>query len=101
MRLIYSDLPLDQQQKPESKVLVTLALAELNKAVAMGAQAPEVFDDLGALLQFSGQVKEAITAYSKGLELSALATLRAVPGVHRSARARLRRPQRSFPSVPC
>jgi tetratricopeptide (TPR) repeat protein len=69
LRLLYSELPLEQRQQPSSQALATLALTQLEEAVKGGAQAAEVFDDLGAMLEFKLQLKEAIAAYGQGLEL--------------------------------
>ena len=45
-----------------------VALSELMKAISLGGRAPQLFDDTGAMLEHAGRVKEAVLAYSKGLE---------------------------------
>jgi tetratricopeptide (TPR) repeat protein len=47
-----------------------LGLADLDEAVRKGASSVELFDDLGATLETAGKTKEAVLAYSKGLELN-------------------------------
>ena len=72
LRLWHADLPIQKRGEAEGKGLALLAVAELLKAAAMGAPAPEVYDNLGAMLEHYGKGKEAQEAYNKGLELSAL-----------------------------
>jgi tetratricopeptide (TPR) repeat protein len=47
---------------------VALALADLDEALRLGLRSADLFDDLGALLEQAGRVKEAIQAYSNGLK---------------------------------
>jgi tetratricopeptide (TPR) repeat protein len=48
---------------------VALALADLDEALRLGARSADFFDDLGALLEQTGRIKEAIQAYTNGLKL--------------------------------
>jgi tetratricopeptide (TPR) repeat protein/tRNA A-37 threonylcarbamoyl transferase component Bud32 len=47
-----------------------LAVTELEHAVQMGSKSPSVFDDLGATLEQCGRVQDAVSAYTRGLELA-------------------------------
>ena len=66
----YQQLPLDKRRQPSGMALLSLSIAELGRAVSLGGRAHDLFDDLGAMLEHTGQLKQAILAYSKGLELA-------------------------------
>ena len=70
LRLLYSELPSDVRQKPSGQALAMQALIQLEAAVKQGARSAAVFDDLGAMLELTGKVPEAVAAYGKGLELA-------------------------------
>ncbi len=70
LRYLYAELPPEKRKATAGKAMLTLAVAELNEAVKLGAQEAEVFNDLGAMLELTGQVDEAILAYSNGLKLA-------------------------------
>jgi tetratricopeptide (TPR) repeat protein len=53
--------------RPKASVL---ALGELQQAVKRGGHSAELFDDLGAVRESLGQPKQAIDAYSRGLEVA-------------------------------
>ena len=70
LRYLYLELPQDQREKPSGRELVTLAVAELNKAVALGGSDTRLYDDLGTMLFHAGQVNEALDAFGKALALN-------------------------------
>jgi tetratricopeptide (TPR) repeat protein len=68
LRLLYADLPPEQRRQPSARALAVLAVAELQKAVKKGGRAAQVFDDLGAMLELSGSVDQAVAAYNEGVK---------------------------------
>jgi tetratricopeptide (TPR) repeat protein len=50
--------------------LGTQVQADAGSILALGDQAYDLFDDLGAMLEHAGQIDQAILAYSKGLNLA-------------------------------
>jgi tetratricopeptide (TPR) repeat protein len=69
LRRLHSELPADQRAKPSARALATLAVSELQQAERLGGRTPQVFDDLGAMLEMTGRIDQAVNAYSKGIEL--------------------------------
>jgi tetratricopeptide (TPR) repeat protein/tRNA A-37 threonylcarbamoyl transferase component Bud32 len=55
--------------RARGKVLI-LALAQLEKAVELGARSVPVYEDLGAVLEQLGQTDRAVAAYSEALKLA-------------------------------
>ena len=60
LRLMYAELPLEQRSKPSAVALAALAVEELSRSAALDSKTPEVFDDLGAMLELSGRLKDAL-----------------------------------------
>jgi lipoprotein NlpI len=63
LRLLASNMPAQAR-----KSVLQLARAELQKAIDLGGNTAALFYEQGAVLELLGQIKEAIAAYSKGLE---------------------------------
>jgi serine/threonine protein kinase/Tfp pilus assembly protein PilF len=70
LRNIYTELPEDERQKKAGQAMAALAVAELQAAVEKGGRKAVLFEDLGAMLELTGKLDDAIAAYSKGLELA-------------------------------
>jgi serine/threonine protein kinase/tetratricopeptide (TPR) repeat protein len=70
LRYLYLVMPAADRQKDSGRATLALALAELHKAVEMGGKNERLFDDLGTMLYHAGRVKDALTAYGKGLALA-------------------------------
>lgn len=70
LRFLYTELPLGKRRADLGRALLPLASAELLKAVKLGAKAPGVFDDLGAVMEHSGRVDLAVSAYTRGIALA-------------------------------
>ncbi|HBI46089.1 MAG TPA: hypothetical protein DDY78_25025 [Planctomycetales bacterium] len=70
LRLLYAELPLDQRGNPSVLALAALAVDELSKSAAADAGSAEVLEDLGAMLELTGRLDEALRAYSKGIALA-------------------------------
>src|SRR5262249_50517618 len=70
LRVLHSQLTLEQRAQGWGKAMASLALAELLQAVKLGGRAEALFDDVGAMLEHTGQLRDAILAYTKGLELA-------------------------------
>jgi tetratricopeptide (TPR) repeat protein len=70
LRLLYAELPRDQRGNPSAQALAALAVDELRKSAAADAGSAEVFEDLGAMLELTNRLDEALRAYSKGIALA-------------------------------
>jgi tetratricopeptide (TPR) repeat protein len=70
LRSIHSELPSEKRRDKWGRTLAELAIEELMQAVSLGGQAWDIFDDLGAMLEHTGRPRDAIPAYSKGLEFA-------------------------------
>ncbi len=70
LRYLYQGLPLAKRMLPSGRGMANLALGELRQAVALGGRHWKLYDDLGAMYEHTGQLKQAIDAYSKGVELN-------------------------------
>ena len=68
--MLFLRLPQEQRQQPPARALAILAVRQLREAWKLGAQAPEIFFDLGVMLEATGQLNDAIAAYSQGLEIA-------------------------------
>src|SRR5262249_13565970 len=70
LRVIHGEFPPAKRRGKQGRALATLAIGELKQAIALGGQAYDLFDDLGAMLEHTGQPNEALLAYSKGVEVA-------------------------------
>ncbi len=70
LRYFYVEIPHAKREEPAGRALLAAALEELQKAVREGEQTPALFDDLGVMLEHASQTEEAISAYTKGLDLA-------------------------------
>jgi tetratricopeptide (TPR) repeat protein/tRNA A-37 threonylcarbamoyl transferase component Bud32 len=64
-RLVVPQLPANQRGAARA-----VAVRQLQKAEELGSRSAALFDDLGAVLEGSGQLSAAIRAYTRGLELA-------------------------------
>ena len=62
----YQQLPLDKRRQPAGVALLSLAVAELGKAVASGGQAYDLFDDLGAMMEHASRLRPGHPCLLKG-----------------------------------
>jgi tetratricopeptide (TPR) repeat protein len=70
LRMQYAEVPLDQRDRPSARALANLTVAELEQAVVAGGRTAELYDDLGAMLELTGQLDKAIAAYDQGLAIA-------------------------------
>jgi tetratricopeptide (TPR) repeat protein len=70
LRAMYAESPVDQRKNQSVLALAALAVDELSQSAEQDGKSPEVFEDLGAMLELSGRTKEGIRAYSKGLAVA-------------------------------
>jgi serine/threonine protein kinase/Flp pilus assembly protein TadD len=70
LRFMYPELKQDLRQKPVGKTMIDLTVAQLSKAVALGGESADLFDDLAAMMELTGRPVEALAAYGKGIALA-------------------------------
>lgn len=70
LRAMHAEQPAERRREKWGQALATLAIGELKQAIALGGDAYDLFDDLGAMFEHTGQANEAVGAYTKGLQVA-------------------------------